>query len=103
MANLIEKYVKNKDELLQARLSVATGFLIPTPLIMTKFCYFGLFMLCTRYTDPVYKVTLSVSNLSKSLEFWNKVLEMNILKHSETQAELAYSDNQVYYVINIHI
>lgn len=44
--------------------------------------------------DPVYKVTLSVSNLAKSLEYWNKLLGMNILQQSEASAELAYSDDQ---------
>lgn len=44
--------------------------------------------------DPVYKVTLSVSSLRKSLEYWNKLLGMSIIQQSDTSAELAYSDNQ---------
>lgn len=47
-----------------------------------------------NYTDPVYKITLSVTNLQKSLEYWNKLLGMNILQQSDTSAELGYSDNQ---------
>ena len=47
-------------------------------------------------TDPVYKIILSVTNLQKSLEYWNKLLGMNILQQSDTSAELGYSDNQVH-------
>ena len=45
--------------------------------------------------DPVFKVNLSVSSLQKSLEYWNKLLGMKIMKQSDTSAELAYSDSQV--------
>ena len=41
------------------------------------------------------KVTLSVSSLQKSLEYWNKLLGMKIMKQTDTSAELAYSDSQV--------
>ncbi|XP_065891509.1 glyoxalase domain-containing protein 4-like isoform X1 [Dysidea avara] len=44
--------------------------------------------------DPVVKVTLSVSSLQKSLEYWNKLLGMKIMKQTDTSAELAYSDSQ---------
>jgi len=40
-------------------------------------------------------VTLSVSSLQKSLEYWNKLLGMKIIRQSDTSAELAYSDSQV--------
>ena len=55
--------------------------------------YVQIYALC--YTDPVYKITLSVSNLQKSLEYWNKLLGINILQQSDASAELGYSDNQV--------
>ncbi|XP_065891510.1 glyoxalase domain-containing protein 4-like isoform X2 [Dysidea avara] len=45
--------------------------------------------------DPVVKVTLSVSSLQKSLEYWNKLLGMKIMKQTDTSAELAYSDSQL--------
>ena len=47
------------------------------------------------FLDPVFKVNLSVSSLQKSLEYWNKLLGMKIMKQSDTSAELAYSDSQV--------
>jgi len=61
------------------------------------------YILC--YIDPVYKITLSVSNLRKSLEYWNQLLGMNILQQSETSAELAYSDNEVctYIIHNMYM
>ena len=47
------------------------------------------------HTDPVYSVTLSVSNLAKSMQYWNQLLGMNIYSQSETSAMLGYGDNQV--------
>ena len=55
----------------------------------------GIIFIVYVHTDPVYKITLSVSNLQKSLEYWSKLLGMNILQQSDVSAELAYSDNQV--------
>ena len=54
----------------------------------------NIFLLCV-HTDPIYKITLSVSNLQRSLEYWNKLLGMDILQQSNASAELSYSDNQV--------
>ena len=52
-------------------------------------------MCCVLYIDPVYKITLSISSLRKSLEYWNKLLGMKIIQQCDTSAQLAYSDDQV--------
>ena len=57
-----------------------------------QMCYY----MCSYFLlDPVFKVTLSVSNLQKSLEYWNKLLGMKIVSQSDSSAELTYSDSQV--------
>lgn len=48
----------------------------------------------TGVKDPVYKITLSISSLRKSLEYWNKLLGMKIIQQCDTSAQLAYSDDQ---------
>jgi catechol-2,3-dioxygenase len=40
-------------------------------------------------------VTLSVSNLASSLQYWNQLLGMKIYSQSETNAMLGYGDDQV--------
>lgn len=45
--------------------------------------------------DPVYSVTLSISNLARSLQYWNQLLGMKIYSQSETSATLGYGDQQV--------
>lgn len=47
-----------------------------------------------NHADPVEKVTLACSNLKASLEFWNKLLEMNVYEQGESTALLGYSENQ---------
>lgn len=44
--------------------------------------------------DPVEKVNLASSNLSKSLEFWNKLLGLKIYKQSDDMALLGFADDQ---------
>jgi len=44
--------------------------------------------------DPVKMVSLGVSDLQKSIEFWNGVLGMNIKEKSEKSAILSFGDNQ---------
>lgn len=46
-------------------------------------------------SDPVYSVTLGVSNLARSLQYWNQLLGMKIYSQSETSATLGYGDHQV--------
>ena len=46
--------------------------------------------------DPVYSVTLSVSNLAKSLQYWNHLLGMKVYSQSDTNAILGYADDQVF-------
>lgn len=46
--------------------------------------------------DPVYSVSLSVSNLEKSLPYWNQVLGMKIYSQSDSRATLGYENNQVF-------
>jgi hypothetical protein len=47
--------------------------------------------------DPVFKVTLAVSDLQKSLNYWSNLLGMKIYEHDEKKqrALLGYADNQV--------
>uniref|UniRef100_A0A250YBR0 Glyoxalase domain-containing protein 4-like protein n=1 Tax=Castor canadensis TaxID=51338 RepID=A0A250YBR0_CASCN len=46
--------------------------------------------------DPVFKVTLAVSDLQKSLNYWSNLLGMKIYEHDEKKqrALLGYADNQ---------
>ncbi|EDO47433.1 predicted protein [Nematostella vectensis] len=44
--------------------------------------------------DPVKKVSLGVSNLSKSLEYWNKLLGMQVFSQTDTTAILGYDAKQ---------
>lgn len=48
-------------------------------------------------TDPVLKVTLGVSNLQKSVNYWSDLLGMKIYEKDEEKqrALLGYADNQV--------
>ncbi|XP_073902652.1 glyoxalase domain-containing protein 4 isoform X2 [Castor canadensis] len=47
-------------------------------------------------SDPVFKVTLAVSDLQKSLNYWSNLLGMKIYEHDEKKqrALLGYADNQ---------
>ncbi|XP_065651529.1 glyoxalase domain-containing protein 4 isoform X2 [Hydra vulgaris] len=44
--------------------------------------------------DPVTKVSLAVSNIEKSVEYWNGLLGMNILERSPSSVLLSYSEDQ---------
>lgn len=48
-------------------------------------------------TDPVLKVTLGVSDLQKSVNYWSDLLGMKIYEKDEgnQRALLGYGDNQV--------
>lgn len=56
-----------------------------------------LFLLFFYPTDPVLKVTLAVSDLQKSLNYWSHLLGMKIYEKDEEKqrALLGYADNQV--------
>lgn len=56
-----------------------------------------LFLLVYYPTDPVLKVTLAVSDLQKSLNYWSNLLGMKIYEKDEEKqrALLGYADNQV--------
>lgn len=55
---------------------------------MSNRCYF---------IDPVLKVTLGVSDLQKSVNYWSDLLGMEIYEKDEEnqRAVLGYADNQV--------
>lgn len=48
----------------------------------------------TGRSDSVYSVSLSVSDLTKSLKYWNQLLGMKIYTESKTSAILGYGDDQ---------
>lgn len=56
-----------------------------------------LFLLFYYPKDPVLKVTLAVSDLQKSLNYWSNLLGMKIYEKDEEKqkALLGYADNQV--------
>lgn len=55
------------------------------------------FLLSYYPADPVLKVTLAVSDLQKSLNYWSNLLGMKIYEKDEEKqrALLGYADNQV--------
>ncbi|XP_029052121.1 glyoxalase domain-containing protein 4 [Osmia bicornis bicornis] len=44
--------------------------------------------------DPVEKVTLSSSNLQKTIAYWKDILELNIFKQTDKSVLLGYSEDQ---------
>ncbi|XP_034251675.1 glyoxalase domain-containing protein 4 [Thrips palmi] len=44
--------------------------------------------------DPVEKISLAVSNLDKSIEYWQGLLQMKVLKKSDKAVQLTYGENQ---------
>lgn len=46
------------------------------------------------FADPVEKITLAVSNLQKSISYWQGLLKMKPLKQSDKSAELIYGEGQ---------
>lgn len=62
---------------------------------MVQLLYSSFFCFNLRISDPVYSVTLSVSNLANSMQYWNQLLGMKIYSQSETSATLGYGDDQV--------
>ena len=46
------------------------------------------------YLDPVEKVSLGVSDLEKSITYWEDILEMKLYERSSEKATLAYGDAQ---------
>ncbi|XP_031556933.1 glyoxalase domain-containing protein 4-like [Actinia tenebrosa] len=44
--------------------------------------------------DPVQKISLGVSSLSKSLDYWHKLLGMTVVNQSDSKATLAYNTNE---------
>lgn len=55
------------------------------------------FLLFYYSPDPILKVTLAVSDLQKSLNYWSNLLGMKIYEKDEEKqrALLGYADNQV--------
>ncbi|XP_065055161.1 glyoxalase domain-containing protein 4-like [Rhopilema esculentum] len=45
-------------------------------------------------SDPVKMISLGVSNLQKSIDYWNGILGMNIINKSDKNAVLNFSDQQ---------
>ncbi|KAJ6636951.1 Glyoxalase domain-containing protein 4 [Pseudolycoriella hygida] len=45
--------------------------------------------------DPVVSVALNCTDLHKSIEFWNKVLEMELISQSDNAAVFLYKENAV--------
>lgn len=56
-----------------------------------------LFSIYCTPTDPVLKVTLGVSDLHKSVNYWSHLLGMKIYEKDEEKQRvlLGYADNQV--------
>lgn len=52
-----------------------------------EFCYVFVFVL----TDPVRKVAIGVSDLAKSLEYWQTLLGMTLFEQTDTKALLGYN------------
>lgn len=46
-------------------------------------------------SDPVEKVALGVSDLSKSLKYWHEVLGMKLYEQTSSAALLGYADDQI--------
>ncbi|KAK3930950.1 Glyoxalase domain-containing protein 4 [Frankliniella fusca] len=44
--------------------------------------------------DPVEKISLAVSNLEKSINYWHSLLKMKVLKKSDKTVELSYGEGQ---------
>nr|CAD7587248.1 unnamed protein product [Timema genevievae] len=44
--------------------------------------------------DPIEKVSLNISNLQRSLDYWNKLLGLKIYEKSEKSVLLGFSNNQ---------
>lgn len=44
--------------------------------------------------DPVEKVTLACSNLSSSLDYWNKLLGLQVFEKSEKSATVGFKNNE---------
>lgn len=45
-------------------------------------------------SDPVTKVALNVTNLSKSKNYWNEILDMKIISEKDKNIILTYKENQ---------
>lgn len=45
-------------------------------------------------SDPVEKVTLSSSNLQKTIAYWKDILELKIFKQTDKSVLLGYSEDQ---------
>jgi len=46
--------------------------------------------------DPIIKLALNVTDLTKSLNYWNKILQMKILSKSDQCAVLAYNEKHAH-------
>ena len=46
------------------------------------------------FSDPVKKISLGVSNLDKSLDYWHRLLGMTVHEKTDTKATLGYDANQ---------
>jgi len=44
-------------------------------------------------SDPVVSVALNITNLDNSINFWNKVLNMNLVSKSDKSVVLSYKEN----------
>uniref|UniRef100_A0A8C6V4V1 Glyoxalase domain containing 4 n=1 Tax=Naja naja TaxID=35670 RepID=A0A8C6V4V1_NAJNA len=56
----------------------------------------GAHLYCSYPPDPVLKVTLAVSNLSKSVDYWSRLLGMKVYEKDEGKKKVVvgYADNQ---------
>lgn len=44
-------------------------------------------------TDPVRSVSLSSSSIANTIQYWNKVLDMNVLANDDKFAQFSYDNN----------
>jgi catechol-2,3-dioxygenase len=46
------------------------------------------------FVDPVEKISLAVSNLKNSTDYWQGLLKMKVIKQSNKTVELTYGEGQ---------
>lgn len=60
-------------------------------IVRIYYCYV---IICLLLSDPVQKLTLSSSNLKRTLDYWNGILGMKICEQKNGLALLGYGDTQ---------
>lgn len=61
---------------------------------------YTMYLICITFDlDPVRSVSLSSSNIAKTIHYWNEVLNMNVLSKDEKSASFSY-DNK--FCLNFH-